>query len=603
MLAGAASLLVPAAGCSKGKQTPETVEPATASEPAAPPVTQDEPVRANPKVSDAEKVQVLASVEGVQDMLSAANQLQARIEGEDPKPNPLADVEAMLLAQGFGPGFLGNINLDGKHVVKVAFPTNDAAGPEAIDFAATVSVSDGRKVLESFPSGMRPQPLGGEMWELRQENDVLLIKEAGAELLWGRSQGDVEKATGLVKEAGDGRRVRVKAWNIPADDVDPAELLDLPSDMPGVAAISEILKELNAAELEVDFGTGKQLELIGSAEAPFGKLGLEPIGKVRKKATKLEGKLPAGAVFVTTLSFGNPKKLHKTIDALVPVDQVPAPFDTMVKDAVKGTHMVLNAIAGNVALALYVDKKGQAALVFAAGIKGNKEGKALEGMRKVQGSMKSALEAHAALQGKNKDAKFGVTLKEEGLKISGIKADQLSVKVPKDFESDTEDLALFLKKNSVESVSFAQDGVAVWAFGSGARGVASDIARSLGKDRSSSMASEGTLETLRKGMDGCQLCMTFDGAEYLRVRLLDMKAKTKDKAKLKQIKANLGKLAKITTEVDAGFGMRFAENSGSAGVVVPAETLGLSKENIAVLKELVEYVESDGTVEVAKASK
>ncbi|MGH1342856.1 MAG: hypothetical protein ACRBN8_14940 [Nannocystales bacterium] len=604
LLAGAASLLVPVAGCSK-KSSAETVEPAAASEPVAPPTAndQDQAPGKGAAVPDAEKVQVLASFEGVQDMLSAGMDLKARIEGGEAGGDPLAEVQAGLLAQGFGPGFLGNINLDGMHAVKVAFPTDDAAGPEAIDFAASMSVSDGQKVLESFPSSMRPQPLGGEMWELRQENDVLLIKEAGAELLWGRAQADVEKAAGLVQKVGTGRRVRVRAWNIPADDVDPVELLGLPSDAPFVAAIADVLKELAAAEVQLDFGSKKQLEVVASAEAPFGKLGLDPLGKARTKATELEAKLPGGAVFVTTVSFGNPEMLHKTIDSQIPVDQIPAPFDSMVKDAIKGTHMVLNSISANVVVALYVDKKGQATAMLAAGIKGKKEEKALEGMRKIHGTMKAGLDAHAALQGKNKNAKFAVTLKEGGLKISGIKADQLTVKIPKDFQADAEDAALFLKKNSVESVSFVEEGVAFWAIGAGARSLGSDVARSLGKDRASSMASEGTLTTLRKGMDGCQLCISFDADEYLRVRLLDMQAKTKDKAQLKEIKKQLSKLGKIKGEAEVGVGLRFSDKDGAAGLVVPSSTLGLSKESFAGLSEVMDFVDGNGdaTVSVAQA--
>lgn len=595
LLAGAASLLVPAAGCSK-KTAPETVEPATASEPVAPPANdeQSKPKRVS-GISAEEKVQVLASFAGLQDMAVAFADLQARIEGGDASGDPLAELQAMLLAQGFGPGFMGNINLDGQHVVKLAFPTDDAAGPEAIDFAASMSVVDGRKLLESFPSSMRPQPLGGEMWELRQDNDTLLIKEAGAELLWGRTQGDVEKASGLVATAGTGRRIRVKATNIPMDDVDPAELLDLPTDIPGVAAIADLLKELTGAELQLDYGTKKQLEVVATAQAPFGKLGLDPLGKPRMKATVLEGKLPPGAVFVTTLAFGDPEMLHKTIDKTIPVDMVPAPFDTMAKDAIKGTHMVLNSISSNVVAALYVDKKGAATVMLAAGIKGKKEDKALEGMRKIQGTMKAAIEAHAALQGKNAGAKFGVTWKEGGLKISGVKADQLTIKIAKDFQSEVEDAQLFLKKNTVESVSFVEDGVAFWAIGAGARSLGSDVAGSLGKERKASLATEGTLSDLRKGMDGCQLCMSFDGTEYLRVRLLDMQVKTKDKKQLGEIKKQLGALSKVKGEAEVGFGVRFSDEDGAAGLVVPTATLELSKESIATLKEVTQFVEGDNT--------
>ena len=603
VLAGAAGLLLPGSLTGCAKKQPESNATATASEPAAPPAAPKvDPMADAERANPVEKVEILASFEGVEDMIKTGSNLQSKLEGEDPSADPMAEVQAMLLAQGFGPGFLSSINLDGLHALKVAFPTDEAAGPDAIDFSASLAVSDGRKVLESMPSAMRPQPLGGDMWEIRQENDSLLIKEAGAALLWGRNDADVGKAGGLLQEVGKGRRVRIKAWNIPADQVNPAELLDLPQDIPIVKTASEILQELNAAELQVDLGTGKQFEAVASATAPFGKLGLDPLGKARMKATPLETKLPAGAIFVTTLAYGDPKMLHKTIDKMVPVDQVPAPFDEMVKDAVKGAHMILNSVAGNVVAALYLDNKGQPTVVLAAGIKKKKQDKAIEGLRKIHGTVKLALDAHAALQGKNKDAKFAVTWKESGLKMSGVKADQMTVKIAKDFQGETEDVAIFLKKNSVETVSFVEDGVAFWAIGAGARSLGSDVARSLGKDRSSSMASEGTLETVRKGMDGCQVCMSFDAGAYLRLRLIDLQAKTKDKAQLKVIKQKIAELKKIKGEAEVGMGVRFSENEGAAGFVVPKATLELSKDTVASMIDLFEFVDAPD-VAMAEATK
>ncbi len=606
VLAGAAGLTLPGAliGCSK-KQSSASTTPATASEPATPPAAaQDDPMRGASRTNPVEKVEVLASFEGLQDMIVAGKNLSNRIEGNAEGGDPMAEVQALLLAQGFGPGFLGSINLDGLHALKMALPVDDASGPDAVDFAAALAVVDGRKVLESMPSNMRPQPLGGDVWELRQEDEAFMIKEAGKELLWGRNQSDLGKAGELTGAVDKGRRVRVRAWNIPADDVDPAELFDLPRDAPMVGTVSEILKELNAAELQLDFGTEKQLEVIASAEAPFGKLGLDPLGKPRRKATSIETRLPAGAVFVTSLSYGDPAMVNKTLDNSIPISQIPAPFDAIVKDAVKGLHMVLNSVGKNVVAALYLDSKGQATIVLAAGLKEKKQDKTAQGLRKIHGAAATALEAHAAMQGKNKDAKFLVSFKEGGLKFSGIKADQMTVKVPKDFQGELDQAGVFLKKNTVETVSFVQDGVAVWALGAGARSVASDVAKSLSKGRKTSLASDGNLETLRAGMDGCQICVTFDAAEYLRLRLVHLQSTTSDKALLKEVKANLSKLKKLKVDVDVSAGVRFEENLGALGLVVPKDTLGLSKDSIATLKDLVEFVESPSsakTVAVAEA--
>src|SRR5690606_40779916 len=112
------------------------------------------------------------------------------------------------------------------------------------------------------------------------------------------------------------------------------------------------------------------------AEAPFHKLGLEPIGAARAAATGLESRLPAEPVFVTTLSWGDPALLHGIVDS-VPMSQVPEPVRPMVEKAMKSAHGLLDQVASDVVFALYIDdKKGQATFVMAADVKDEAKTKA-----------------------------------------------------------------------------------------------------------------------------------------------------------------------------------------------------------------------------------
>jgi hypothetical protein len=586
-------LAVGAGACNRNKP----VEPTT-------PAGGSEPVAADPGADGApdpyanvEKVEVRATVEQVDDMLRAIGELSRAFDTGAPV-DPLADMQAMLLAQGFAPTFFKNIDIDGLHTMWMAFPAGRNAGPEALDLAASVAVVDGRKVIEGTPQSLKPQPLGEGVWEFRKDGTQVLMREAGKELLIGLSQEDLEKSTGLRADAGKGRRFRSRAWNIPTDDIDPVDVLGLPRDNPLVEKISGVVKELEAVELEADFGTKRRLEVVGKVEAPWSKLGLEPLGKPRKQASELEKVLPPGAFFVATYSYGDPALLHKTMDQVIPLGQIPAPFSEIAKKAVSGAHTLLDQVKDDVALGFYVDAKGQAALLIAANVADAK--KTTDGMREINQAIIDALEAHATIQGKNKDAKFVVDYKKDGLRFAAVKADRITVKIPKNFEEDIDDMGPFLKKNAVEVVSFAKGNTAVVAIGAGARTIAADIAKNLGKAPASSLASNEGLRSLRAGMEGCQICLSADFVRYLQFRLMLLEGKTEDKAVAKQARAHRAKLAKLSA-LDGAGGVRVNPKKAVFAFVVPEKTIASVGAQVQQMREINEFVESDGAESGAAA--
>lgn len=585
----AASLAAPLAlaSCGKKKNTEET-QPPLAPVAAAPVGGGDggSPVRADPRPS-VERITVTGSVEGIDDMLEAFKKV-----GESYMPDqatdPKAEVQAALLGMGFGPGFFNNIDLDGLHAFTTASPVS-GGGPNDSSLSVSVAVVDARKLIENMPQGQRPSPLGDGMWELAMDSTRLLMREQGKELLLGLSTADIDAAGKLRGQAKSGRRVRVQATNIPTDDIDPAAVLEeFPGGTELAKQLSEILKELDAITFEADFGTARDLQAQLGATAPFHKLGLGPIGKVRASATTLESHLPPDPVFVTTLSWGDPALLHKLVDSL-PMNQVPDPVKGMVEKAVKSAHALLDQLATDVAFALYIDKKGRATFVLAASVKDEAKTKAaLQGVHQV---LAEGVQTQATMAGKNKDGAFAATLELDGLKVPGGKADRLAIAIPKDFQADVRKAKMFLSKSSLELVSHVTDGTAVLAIGAGARALVTDVAKNAGKPRKDSLAQHDGLVALRKAMGGCQICMSGDPLEYFRFRLLLVRDDSTDKAVLKQAGERMSQLGKVGSIGMPGFGIKIEPEQAAMGVVLPQATMYAPSASVKKLAEINEFVD------------
>ncbi|MBL4688908.1 MAG: hypothetical protein JKY37_30235, partial [Nannocystaceae bacterium] len=414
-LVGTATLTLALASSCNKKTDEGTNAPVTA--PVAEP-TQHDDAPSNSVVGEpvpaAEKINIVASIDNLEDMFEAFKQLGESFDPDSPS-DPLATLQSQLLAFGFGPGFLGNIDLGGTHVLVGSFPAQGQGGPSDSDFAASIAVKSGRKVLESTPSAFRPQPLGEGMWEFSQDSLRMLIKEAGKELQLGMTVTDLDRAAQLQGELGNGRRVRLRATNIPADDIDPVGLLDLP-DIKIVRDLTKVVQEVEALEIQSQIGTKTDFEFIASAEAPFHKLGLGPLGKPQTSSSRVEKVLPAGPVFVTSLAYGNPKTLHKMIDASVPMGMIPDPFKAMAEQTLGSVHGILDQIGTGVVFALYVDAKGRGTIVAAADVKN--EAAATKSLRSLNEVMVMAVEMQKTIGGKDKTRAFDASFKRESVKLA-----------------------------------------------------------------------------------------------------------------------------------------------------------------------------------------
>ncbi len=538
-----------------------------------------------------EKIEITASISGLADVFDMVKELNARW-APDNSGDAKAEIQAGLLQMGFAPSFLDNIDLAGTHGMWFAYPQQDDAATAAdIDMAATVAVIDGRKVIEGAPASSRPQPLGDGMWEIKSgEKQRFLIKEAGKELLVGMSPEDIAKAAKLRGQLDGSKRLYAKVWNIPKDELDPAALFGLPSNTAIAKALSSVLKELGAVELVGDVGTARDAVLTVSAEAPFSKLGIEPIGAPRASATAIEGRLPGKPMFVTTLSWGDPTLLEKSIAAAVPMSMIPEPFTPIVKQAVDNAVVLLKQIANDVVVALYVDAKGQLSVVLAADVKD--DAAARDAMRKISDAIKQAVDAQQTLSGTNKDAHIGLEWKADGVALSGGKADRLLLRAPKSMKGELDEVQFLLVKDAVETISFVKGNTAVVAIGAGAKGLAGDVMKGIGKPRKDSLAQHEGLGRVRASMGGCQLCAAFDPIAYLRFRLTMLAAK--DKTAAKDAKASLAAIKKAGNVGAPGLGVKVEAKKGALGIVLPKETLFADKSAVDALKKAQALVDGGG---------
>ncbi|MEX1363114.1 MAG: hypothetical protein AB1Z98_08305 [Nannocystaceae bacterium] len=586
----AVSLAAPLALPSCGKKTSEDTQPPITPVPAG--QVDDTPaVAAEPRPA-AERIVVSGSLEGLDDIFAAFKKFGDSYM-PDQAPDPASEIQALLLGQGFGPGFWGNLDLGGLHSFTSASPVSGGR-PEDSSLSASFAVVDARKLIENMPQAQRPSPLGEGMWELTLDTTRLLMREQGKELLLGFSTEDIDAAGRLRAQVQPGPRLQLKATNIPTDDIDPSAVLDeLPEGSKLARDLAEIIKELDAVTVDMDVGTSRDMMFELGAVAPFGKLGLEPIGTPRAASTALESRLPAGPVFVTTLAWGDPALLHAIVDS-VPIDQVPEPVQGMVQKAIKSAHGLLDQIATDVVFALYLDAKGQATFVVAADVKDDAKAKAaLQGVHEV---LAEGAQTQATMAGKNKDGALSAKLELDGLKVPGGKADRLTVKIPKDFREDVRQARMFLRKDTIEAVSHVDQGTAILAIGAGARGIVTDVAKSLGGKRKSSLANNSGLEGVRKAMGGCQICMAGDPMAYFRLRLMLVRDGSDDKAVLKAAGDGMYKLSKLPSMGMPGAGIKVEPEQAGFGISVPQTLMYAPRTTIEKLGEIAEFVDDPEVV-------
>ncbi len=542
------------------------------------------------QVGQVEKIQVTATLSDLAEVFEVVKDVNGRWVpegGGDLK----SELQAGLLQMGFAPSFLDNVDLAGIHAMWAAYPAQDSsATAKDANIAATIAVVDGRKLIEATPASSRPQPLGDGMWQLKSGDGQLLLEESGKELLLGMSPEDISRAAGLRAQASADHRLTAKVWNIPKDDLDPAALFGLPANSKLAKDLSAVFKELASIELVADVGMAKDGTMTLSAEAPFSKLGIDPIGKPRATATALESKLPGDPMLVTTLSWGDPALIEKLINDQIPVAQIPEPFAGIVRQVITASTTLLAEVANDVVFGLYVDAKGRMTAVVAADVRD--DAKTQAAMRSIADALRQAIDAQQALAGKNTAAHIGFEWKADGVTAGTAKADRMVLRAPKEMVGELEEVEFLLDKGAVEIVSFVKDRTAFVAIGPGAKPMATDMLKGIGKPRKTSLAQHEGLGTLRTTMGGCQICVAMDPVSYLRFRVAVMAAK--DKSAAKQAKASMADLKKVGDVGEPGLGIKVEANRGALGVSLPQEMMFADKASIEAILRVQEVVDGSG---------
>lgn len=519
-------------------------------------------------------VHVQASVSGLGDVLQLVKQATT---AWNPK-NPLdasAWVQAMLLQLGYGPGLWSSLDLGGVMAVDATFffqdPTVD------LRLLGSVAAVSPRGVMEAMPSGQRPQPLGNGLWELVQGDLRVLLREQPRTLEFALSEPDLARAAGLAGEV-KGRRIQVRGADLPPGLLSGDLVPGIPSGLR--RQVSAVLREATAAALAVDAGTDRDLVVEVSAQAPFERLGLGPLGAARSKPTALEGRLPGAPVLALALPFGSPELLHKAIDGGIKAGEKMAgggPFEAPMRDAGKASHALLDQVRDDVVFAIYLSPQGEATVLVAAGVKDDAAARAAA--RDLISAIKVAVTSFNTLAGNNKDATFGVALKTDAVKAGSAKGDLLTFTVPKNLAQDVEDAKPLLTKNlELEVVTASSGNTAVLAIGAGAR----DLAAAVGSGKANLAASPG-LALARSASQGCHFCFALDPGGLARLGIAADAKMRADKALTKDVEAGAATITRLGGALGVGLKLEPRQAVFAAGlsksllVLSPADAAQVSK--------------------------
>lgn len=572
------------AGCAKKTPPPAVVvvdepQPPAEAAPGGDDHVEAEPAQPARKPRTGKPIHLRASLHGVGDLMALVKQATTAWTPQQPI-DPAAQIQAILLQLGYGPGLWANLDLAGPFAVDASFYTEDPGAD--LKLAGTLATISAKGVMDGMPSGQRPQPLGNGLWELVQGELRVLLREKPKALEFALTSEDLERAGTLAEGGGQGRRLQIRAADLPPGMLDTGALASLPPALR--KGLSAVLREATAGALELDAGTDRDLVLQVSAEAPFARLGLSPLGPARAQPTALESALPAGPALVVSMPWGSPEALHAVLDKNVPVDQIPAPFDAVARDGLGAVHAVLDQLASDVVFAVYLSPKAEATVVVAANVKD--EAAARAAVRGVEQAVAKGLTALDALTGSDKSAKIGFSVKEGGVKAGAARGDLLSLPVPKNMEKEAEDLQPFLVgKKKLEAVTLVAGNLAVFTLGAGATKLAADIGANLKAGRKTSLSADVGLRLARTASQGCHFCVGIDPIAMMRLAALTDARQRTDKDRLKKLEAASATFARIGGVV--GLGVKLDPNLGSLALGLPKSILLVSPADAAQLGELL----------------
>lgn len=542
-----------------------------------------------------QKIQVTASITGVGDMLDAGGKLINMWDPPEPGAPPVdlrSLVAVSLIQQGFGPGFFESINLDGVHATQIGFPHENQPGvtERDVDVAMSLAATDPVRAIESMPAAMQPQPLGNGLWQIVEDEMEMLFRAGQGALEIGLNMESLDLARSLPPKVAVGPtepRVKMTATNIPSANIDVTELIPLPPDL--ARTLSSIINEAKSVDFAADFGTDRDLIVRAGAKAPFGRLGLDPIGPATQQPSALAKSLPGDAMFTWVMPWGDPKLLHRVLDKQIPVDQIPAPFNGYVDEVLAGAHGLLDTIKGEVLATAYIEK-GKFTLVLAAEVKD--EAAARKSIRGMFSAADKAFQDHIAVAGTTPDHKYTVTFKQDTVKIGKGKGDQFTLTVPKSELDDVRNLGWFLgdKKPQLEISAVVVDGKLIVAIGAGQKTTMSAIGRRLGKTPDDGLEAGGGLALARKLAGGCQYCIALDPVEIGEMAFTAIAADKSEPAEVhKAASKAVTELGKLTLDGELAFALRLDAEEGIAGFGWPKALLFA---NPAEIKKIVELLES-----------
>lgn len=552
-----------------------------------------------------ETIDLSGNLSGVGDMLDAGSKLfnmWSPPEPGAPAINLRDFISLTLIQEGFGPGFFESIDLDGMHAFELSFPHDGQphATDQDVDLALSMAASNASRAIESMPAELQPQPMGQNMWQLAADDLALFFRAQPAAIEVAMQVEALDRAAGLPAKASPDPRIHLRAANLPSGDIDVSDLIPIPF---GSRTLSSIANEVEAVELHADFGTARDLTARVEAEAPFERLGLDPIGAPTQKPSPLAQTLPGDAIAVWQMPWGDPKLLHDVLDKQVPVDQVPAPFDGYVGDVMGGAHTLLDAIGDEVLAAPYLDDKGNFSLVLAASVKD--EAAARKAVRAMFGAAEKAFGDHIALAGKDPKHKYSVKFKQDGLKVGSHKADVFTLTIPKDKQDDLEGTEWLVgKKPKLEVSVVVAEGQIVLAMGAGQKAFMSRLGRRLGKKRSDQGLEEGGgLALARKLSAGCQYCVAVDPTELGEfVLVLFANDPDEPEAVRKAAKEGLAALRKLNLDGEVALAARFGKGRGALGFGIPQQLLFAKPDEVKKLTDILTSVTDAEDAEAAATS-
>lgn len=597
LLSAAALFVTPLAGCGKNKPSTNVALADGGSGPGEagriPSNGEDRDVVHGP----IQKIQVNASITGIGDMLDAGGKLINMWSPPEPGAPPV-DLRSLLavtlIQEGFGPGFLESIDLDGVHATQVGFPHEDQPGvtDRDVDLALTLASIDPVRAIESMPAAMQPQPLGNGIWQIVDDEMELLFRAGQGALEVGLNMESLDLARSLPAKVVVGPtepRIKLTATNIPSVDIDVTELIPLPPDL--ARTLSSIINETKSVEFAADFGSDRDLIVRAGAQAPFGRLGLDPIGPATQQPSALAKSLPGDAMFTWVMPWGDPKLLHRVLDKQIPVDQIPAPFNGYVDEVLVGAHGVLDAIKGEVLATAYIEK-GKFTLVLAAEV--SDEAAARKSIRGVFSAADKAFQDHIALAGTTPEHKYSVTFKQDAVKVGKGKGDLFTLTVPKSESDDVRDIGWLLgeKKPQLEVAAVVVDGKLIVAIGAGQKTIMSAIGRRLGKAPDAGLEAGGGLALARKLAGGCQYCIALDPIELGEMAFTAMASDQSEPAEVhKAATKAIAELGKLALAGELAFALRLDADEGMAGFGWPKAMLFANPDEIKKVVALIESID------------